>query len=305
MGILRQLNPSDCFGSSAVCNNEQLMMSGPKPKIGDLCEIKTPAGLAYVQFTHDLKKRGQLVRVLPGLFHTRPTDFGSLAKQRELYFTFYTLNYAVDGQQAEIVSSQPIPEWAQPYPLMRWGMPDRNGRVADWKIFSASTSLTVEEHQRTPLTYNLTPQQLRLSVYLLRPHPAMVKDLARGWTPERDEALRLQDIAEAERRGDDSTSDKRASEPMKHYLYFAEKANAEEAGEQLRSRDFLVQVRKAAGGEDWLVLATKTPPRTRELMDQLRDEMETLAIQFGGQYDGWEAAIDSLAGDVEHGRQIN
>jgi hypothetical protein len=42
-------------------------------------------------------------------------------------------------------------------------------------------------------------------------------------------------------------------------------------------------------------LATKAPPKTGEQMDDLRDEMESLATQFGGDYDGWEAAIDSLA----------
>jgi len=83
--------------------------------------------------------------------------------------------------------------------------------------------------------------------------------------------------------------------------------SAEEAGNQLCSRDFSVQVRKAAGGEDWLVLATKAPPKTGEQMDELREEMEALAAQFGGEYDGWEAAIDSLgsSGNVEQGRGVN
>jgi len=283
-------------------------MSGTKPKIGDLCEIKTDAGLAYVQYTHDNKSMGQLVRVLPGLFHIRASDFSGLAKQRELYFVFYTLNYALHDRQAEIVSHQPVPEWAQPYPLMRWcGAPDPRGRARAWKIFSASSPLTVEEHQRTPLIHNLTPEQLRLSIHHLWPHAVMVKELARGWTPERDEALRLQDMAEADKRSENPTPENRASEPMRHYLYFANKANAEAAGNQLCGRDFSVQVRKAAGGEDWLVLATKAPPKTGEQMDELREEMEALAAQFGGEYDGWEAAIDSLgsSGNVEQGRGVN
>lgn len=41
-------------------------------------------------------------------------------------------------------------------------------------------------------------------------------------------------------------------------------------------------------------------------MDELRDEMETLAAQFGGEYDGWEAAIDSLGSQsAEHGQKVN
>lgn len=134
----------------------------------------------------------------------------------------------------------------------------------------------------------------------------MVKELARGWTPERAEELRLQDVADAEKRRMSSVPEKRASEPMKHYLYFPKKTNAEEAGERLRSQGFSVQVRKGASGEDWLTLATKAPPMTGEQMDELRDEMETLAAQFGGEYDGWEAVTDSLgSGSVERGHKIN
>ena len=63
---------------------------------------------------------------------------------------------------------------------------------------------------------------------------------------------------------------------------------------------------KRANGENWLALATKAPPKTGEQMDELRDEMEALAAQFGGEYDGWEAAIDSLgSGGVEHRQKVN
>jgi Regulator of ribonuclease activity B len=282
-------------------------MSGKTPRIGDICEIKTPAGLAYIQYTHDSREMGQLVRVLPGLFDIRPTDVAELAKQRELYFVFYTLDSALRDDQVAVHSYQPVPEWARPYPLMRWcGARDPSGRAIAWKIFSASNPLTMEEHRRTPLIYNLTPEQKRLSIHQLWPHPVMVKELARGWTPERAEELRLQDIAQAEKRRTSSVSGKRLSEPMKHYLYFPKEPNAQRAGELLRSRGFSVEVRKGASGEDWLAVATKACPKTSEQMDELRDEMEALAAQFGGEYDGWEAATDSLgAENVERGQKVN
>ena len=78
------------------------------------------------------------------------------------------------------------------------------------------------------------------------------------------------------------------------YLCFSQEPNAEEAGEQLRSRGFSVEVRKGASGEDWLTLATKASPKTGVQMNELRHQVEALAAQFGGEYDGWEAAIDSL-----------
>jgi len=281
-------------------------MSGKKPEIGDVCEIKTPAGLAYLQYTHDGKDMGQLVRVLPGVFSARPIDFADLAKRRELYFVFYTLNYAIRDRHSEVVSHQPVPEWAQPYPLMRWcGALDPSGKVIAWKIFSASSQLTVREHQCTPLMHNLTAEQRKLSIHQLWPHPVMVKELARGWTPERAEELRLLDIAQAEERKAGSVVEE-SPDLMKHYLYFPKKTNAEEAGERLRSWGFSVQVRKGTSGDDWLALATKAPPSSGVQMDELRDEMEALAAQFGGEYDGWEAAIDSLGSQsIEHGQKPN
>jgi hypothetical protein len=265
-------------------------MPGKKARIGDICELKTSAGLAYIQYTHDNKSMGQLVRVLPGLFDTRPADFATLAKCRELYFVFYTLTYALREGLAEIVSNQPVPDWAQPYPLMRWSP---LGGIRDpWKIFNASRQLTPEEHRRTPLIYNLTPAQEKLSIDHLWPHPVMIKELARGWTPERAEELRLQDIAEAKKRKTSSVPDKTAFDTMRHYLYFAKKPNAEQVGELLRSRGFTVEVRKGADGKNWLTLAAKAAPLNGEQMDQLRDEMEAIASQFGGEYDGWETAID-------------
>jgi regulator of ribonuclease activity B len=276
-------------------------MIGKKPKIGDIFEIKTPAGLAYIQYTHEGAGMGQLVRVLPGLFDSRPPDLGELAKQRELYFIFYTLNYAARNRQALAVSHQRLPEWAQPPPLMRWSL---NNKA--WKIFSASSPLTLEEHRRARVIHNLTPEQKRLSIHQLWPHPTLVKEIARRWTPERAEELRLQDIVEARKRTEKEGSESTTSEPMKHFLYFPKKRDAERAGKELRSRGFSVEVRKGADGENWLALAKKLSPKTGEEMSNLSDEVEALAAQFGGEYDGWEAAVDSPGfGDVEPGQNLN
>jgi hypothetical protein len=80
---------------------------------------------------------GQLVRVLPGLFHTRPQDFSEAAGQPELYSIFYTLSLSLRDKQCEIVSHQAVPTWAQEYPLMRWlAACDSSGKPIAWKIIS-------------------------------------------------------------------------------------------------------------------------------------------------------------------------
>jgi len=160
-----------------------------KLKIGDICEIKTPVGLAYVQYTHDGEHMGELVRVLPGTYSTRPDDFSALAKQQELYFAFYILHYALRDKDAEIVSNQPVPEWAQPFPIMRSSGFIDKGKVHNWIIGHPLRLRTVEEIRKAQHVRELTPEQKKLSIDGLCSHPALVEDIVRGWTPERDEEL--------------------------------------------------------------------------------------------------------------------
>ena len=279
-----------------------------KASVGDIVEIKTPGGFAYVQYTHAGGTSGELVRVLPGLYENRPADLAQLAQQKELYFVFYILNYALRADQAEIVSNHPVPEWAKPHPIMRHSAAtDETGKTIRWRLISAASRLTLEELQRTPLLFQLTPEQEKLSIREIWPHAAMVRELARGWTPERAEELRLKDAAEtAERKTNPVGGDESSEKGMRHFLYFTRKTDAEMAGERLRDHGFSVEVSKGGDGESWLALATKTPPRTGEQMDERRDEMEALAAQFGGEYDGWEVARDSLgSAGVEHDQKVN
>jgi hypothetical protein len=234
--------------------------------------------------------------VLPGLYGNGVSDFAALARQKELYFIFYILNFALRAGKADVVSNQPIPDWVIAPPRMRHAATlDDFGRVIRWRIVSAASQLTPAELIRTPLIAELTPDQEELSIREIWPHKVMVRELARGWTPKRAEELRLQDIAESAARSASQVRSKRPFEElMRHFLYFRKRPNAEEASEWLRNRGFSVEVQKSADGKTWLALAAKIPPKTGEEMDDLRNEMETLAAQFGGEYDGWEAPAQSL-----------
>lgn len=254
----------------------------------------TPEGRAYVQYTHDGHGMGQLVGVLPGLYDARPQDLAKLANQKELYFIFYTLNYALRDHQAEIVSHQPVPDWARPYPLMRWGLGDISGAMRGWKIFRASDPLTIENHRRTPVLRELNDEQRKLCIHELWPHQIMVKELARGWTPERDEELRLLDMAQADAREKEyRLSGQRREQLIWHFLYFPKKQSAEKAARRLRAGGFSVIVRKGADGKNWLTLASSTPPGTGEQMSELRRKMEALAAESHGEYDGWQLSAGS------------
>lgn len=102
------------FGETLLHSLHDFRQMAPK-RVGirDIAEIKAPKGRAYVQYVHDGRDMGELVHVLPGVFSTPPTDFAALVEKRELYFTFYTMNHALRAGQTEIVSNQPVPNWAR------------------------------------------------------------------------------------------------------------------------------------------------------------------------------------------------
>lgn len=278
-------------------------MAPRKSKVGDVAEIRTGQGLAYVQYTHYDKDMAALVRVLPGLYDSRP-DLEVLVLQRELYFVFYTLEYARRKEQVEIVCNLPVPEWARSQPLMRHASGrTREGKITGWRMVPALSPLTVDFLIRTPVIRELTQEQKRLSIHHLWPHPVMVKELARGWTPELAESLEEHDRAESRARRASQDLAPATDEVMSHYLYFPTLVDAERAGEQLRDGGYRVEVREGADGESWLALAKGARPKTGEEMDRLRTQMESLAAQHRGDYDGWEVAAASL--DSEISERIN
>ena len=109
------------------------------PQIGDIVEIKTPKGLAYVQYTakHTAPPVfGELIRVLPGLYDSPPVDFSALAKEKEKYFVFTPITLACRKKWATVVSNEAVPVRAQGVPIMR--MANRigaGGKVGDWYLW--------------------------------------------------------------------------------------------------------------------------------------------------------------------------
>lgn len=258
-----------------------------KAAIGDILEVKTPSGLAYLQYTHEHPDMGALVRALPGLYESRPENLADLTRQRELYFTFYPLEYALHDGETEVVSHQPVPNWAKPYPMMR-----HSTGANVWRILRGDTPLTLENLTKARIYTVLTSELEKLSILSLWSHPLLVKRLAEGWTPERAKEFTLREIAEEEARKHSAPQAKVASsQSVRRYLHFPEKANAEKAAQWFRSQGFAVDVRLGADKENWLALVKHEIVEDQEDMEKLHDEMEALAKRLNGEYDGWEVAV--------------
>jgi regulator of RNase E activity RraB len=95
-------------------------------------------------------------------------------------------------------------------------------------------------------------------------------------------------LADLQRHG----SDLSAEHTLEHYLYFQNATAASEACAELEAGGFRIS---RSGETDkpnsFLVLATISLVPKRQNVIALSDQLEALALKFGGEYDGWEAAI--------------
>ncbi len=78
-----------------------------------------------------------------------------------------------------------------------------------------------------------------------------------------------------------------------HYLYVPNREIAATISNELRQRGFQTEDRLGADGVDWLVLARHQVVPTGEVLTSTRQLMEKLAADVNGEYDGWEAEVQT------------
>lgn len=76
-----------------------------------------------------------------------------------------------------------------------------------------------------------------------------------------------------------------------HYLYVPSEQIAHDGEIELVAAGYRCEVRRAARGPGWLVLAKIDLVPSRDVIAQARGRFEDLATRLGGEYDGWEAAV--------------
>lgn len=147
------------------------------PRIGDIVEFKTRKGLAYAQFTHLHKKPpswGHLLRVLPGIFKTRPESFARLVEKPEQFNVFFPLAAAVRRREVTIVANEHIPERCIAFPVFRAGNEDENGHVDVWWLWDGDQEWEVGK---------LTKDTKRLSIQQICDTVAVIRFIVQGYTP--------------------------------------------------------------------------------------------------------------------------
>lgn len=124
-------------------------------RVGDIFEINTPKGKAYLHYIYKDETVGELIRVLPGLYSERPASFDNLATSKERYMVFFPLSAANKRKLVEQVSQYPADNFGKPK-YMRTEHIVR-GEFLGWHIINTETwerqlvkTLTSEQKELSP-----------------------------------------------------------------------------------------------------------------------------------------------------------
>lgn len=138
-------------------------------KIGDIIEIPTSKGLAYVQYTHQHNTppvMGSLIRVLQGFYKKRLStkELAILVNKPHRFQTFCSVHYGVNIGDWERVGNFPVPEFSQQFPIfkkMRYLVKRPSLEEAEWSLWDGEKSwpvgiLSLTEQLKYPeaATYN-------------------------------------------------------------------------------------------------------------------------------------------------------
>lgn len=144
---------------------------------GAVLELRTPKGLAYVQYVGKHPEYGDVIRVLRGLYDNRCTNFAEVTEQ-PAYFGFYSAHAAVKEGLVEIVSTIPLAEnVGVPDQLRRAGARERGGKVLTWIVENGG----VEQVRQS-----LSELERKLPIAAIWDHELLIRRISSGWTPEQE-----------------------------------------------------------------------------------------------------------------------
>lgn len=80
---------------------------------------------------------------------------------------------------------------------------------------------------------------------------------------------------------------------IRHYIYIPKKSHGKVVAKQLRDRGFDVEDRLGADDINWLVRVKHRIDPNEEALKKLKSFFESMILQYGGEYDGWEVEVET------------
>ena len=112
---------------------------------GDIIEIETPSGLAYVQVTHLHSSYPEVVRALPGVHADRPDDLDGLARQKTRFVAMVPLAEIIgSGSLAgRRIGTAAVPEPDRRFPTFKMAIASKidgsRRDIAYWWLWDGDT----------------------------------------------------------------------------------------------------------------------------------------------------------------------
>lgn len=144
-------------------------------KLGDLFTINTSKGKALLQFVHNNKDIGELIRVLPGLYPDSLPELEKFIQKPELFLVHFPLKAAKKKNIIEHIGNYKIPNHFSIPRFMRETKKDKNGNFISWQIIDYTT------WKREPVT-KLSDEQKQLSPWGIWNDTLLIDRLTQDWT---------------------------------------------------------------------------------------------------------------------------
>ena len=162
--------------------------------LGDIVQIPLSKGFAYAQYVNNHKAPptwGNLLRILPGIYSEKQTNYSELAEMEELYYQFFPLGPALNKTDITLVSNEEIPERCKEFPLfksfqhiLRLFHPKKpKKKLKMWYLSRFLPDGSIEEES---LIGDLPKKYYDLSVESIVNDTALIEKIESGWHP-RDE----------------------------------------------------------------------------------------------------------------------
>lgn len=140
--------------------------------IGNIYEINTEKGKAYLHYIFKDDELGELVRVLPGLYSEKPTNFNELVESEELFSVFFPLSFANKKKIVEFVGNYSDKKFTKPNYMRSEHIV--KGEFLGWHIVNTDTW----ERQ---LVKKLSQEQKTLSPWGIWNDTLLVERLVGNW----------------------------------------------------------------------------------------------------------------------------